>query len=78
MAQSLAVFHIRPGVDEQGKEVKLGHGFTAGVISRPTPFEVRLLPRSVAHEDLIESTVENHGWEESGAGTIRRMMAESA
>lgn len=78
MAQSLAVFDIKPGLDDQGKEVKLKHGFSAGVIGRPTPFEVRLLPRSQVHEKLIESTVEKHGWEESGATVIRQMMEERA
>lgn len=76
MAQSLAVFDIKPGVDDAGKEVKLEHGFSAGVIARPAPFEARLLPRSAAHEKLIEGTVEKHGWEESGAKVIRKMMEE--
>ncbi|KAF2631897.1 putative cytochrome P450 oxidoreductase OrdA-like protein [Macroventuria anomochaeta] len=76
MAQALAVFDIKPGVDDEGKEVKLTHGFQHGVIGRPTPFEVRLLPRSEAHGELIGSTVEKHGWKESGAAVIRKMMAE--
>lgn len=76
MAQSLAVFDIRPGVDEQGREVKLEHGFLSGVIARPTHFDVRLLPRSAAHDELVERTVEKHGSEESGAKVIRGMMAE--
>jgi cytochrome P450 len=78
MAQSLAVFNIKPGVDEEGNEVKLTHGFQEGVIGRPTPFEVRLLPRSEVHEKLIESNVEKHGWEKSGAEVIRKMMTERA
>lgn len=78
MAQSLAVFDIKPGVDDAGKDVKLEHGFSAGVIARPAPFEVRLLPRSAAHEKLIESAAEKHDWEESGAKVIRKMMEEQA
>lgn len=74
MAQALAVFDVKPGVDEDGKEVKLAHGFEAGVIGRPEPFEIRLLPRSGVHERLIYSTVEKHGWEESGSEVIRKMM----
>ncbi|KAF1924462.1 cytochrome P450 [Didymella exigua CBS 183.55] len=50
MAQSLALFDIIACVDDAGKEVKLEHGFSAGAIGKPTPFEVRLLPRSAAHE----------------------------
>lgn len=78
MAQALAVFDIQPGVDDKGRKVKLEHGFQAGVIGRPTPFKVRLLPRSETHRQLIESTVEKQGWKESGAAVIREMMAESA
>ncbi|KAJ4985571.1 hypothetical protein SVAN01_08948 [Stagonosporopsis vannaccii] len=76
MAQSLTVFDIKPGVDDKGRAVELTHGFQGGVIGRPTPFEVRLLPRSAKHKRLIISTVEEHGWEESGAADIRNMMAE--
>lgn len=78
MTQALAVFDIRPGLDENGKEVELTHGFQEGVIGRPTPFQVRLLPRSNAHEKLILDNVEEHGWGESGAEVIKRMMAERA
>ena len=78
MAQSLAVFNIKPGIDDEGNEVKLTHGFQEGVIGRVTPFEVRLLPRSELHEKLIESNIEKYGWEESGAEVIRKMMAERA
>jgi cytochrome P450 len=73
-AQSLAVFDIRPGVDDGGKEVELVHGFTDGIIGRPTPFEVRLVIRSREHEELIEKFVERYPWEESGAGFVERMM----
>jgi hypothetical protein len=76
MAQSLAVFDIKPGVDDAGKEVKLEHSFSAGVIARPAPFEVRLLPRSAAHEKMIETAVDKHRCEESGAEVIRKMMEE--
>ncbi|UPX10730.1 uncharacterized protein EKO05_0001372 [Ascochyta rabiei] len=76
IVQALAVFRIQPGLDEEGKEVKLTHGFQEGVIGRPTPFDVKLLPRSEVHERLIEGTVEKHGWEESGAESIRKLMAE--
>lgn len=75
-AQALSVFDIKPGVDEEGKELKLTHGFLNGVIGRPTPYKVRLLPRSEAHENLIVRNVEEHGWEESGAEVIRGMMNE--
>lgn len=76
MAQALAVFDIKPGLDESGKELELTHGFQEGVIGRPTPFQVRLLPRSEAHEKLIMNNVAEHGWEESGAEVIEKMMAE--
>lgn len=76
IVQSLAVFDVEPGVDSEGKEVELTHGFREGVIGRPTPFEVRLLRRSEVHEKLIESNVERYGWEESGAEVIKKMMAE--
>lgn len=75
VTQSLAVFDIKPCVDDKGREIDLKHGFQGGVIGRPTPFEVRLLPRSDEHEKLIASTVEQHGWKESGAEEIRNMMA---
>lgn len=76
MAQALTVFDIKPGVDEEGKEVQLTHGFQSGVIGKPTPFRVRLLPRSEAHERLIMRNAEEGDWEESGADSIRQMMAE--
>lgn len=47
-----------------------------GVIGRPTPFEVRLLPKSEVHEGLIEGVVEKHPGDDSGAEVIRKMMAE--
>lgn len=75
MAQTLAVFEIRPGVDDEGREVVLTHGFEAGVIGRPTPFQVSLLPKSGEHEALIENIVKEHGWQESGAAVIRDIMA---
>lgn len=78
MAQALAVFNVKSGVDKEGNEVELKHGFEPGVIGRPEPFEVRLLPRSEVHERLIELTVEKYGWEDSGSEMIRKMMAERA
>jgi cytochrome P450 len=76
VTQALAVFDIKPDVDEKGNEVPLKHDFQEGVLGRPTPFDIRLLPKSKAHEDLIKDVVDRHPWEESGAEVIRKMMAE--
>lgn len=73
-AQALAVFDIRAGVDEEGREVELVHGFRGGTIGRPTPFEVRLVARSGAHERLVEGFLEGNPWEESDAGFVEKMM----
>jgi cytochrome P450 len=73
-AQSLAVFDVKRGVDDAGKEVELVHGFTEGVLSHPTPFEVRLVPRSATHQELIKRFMEENPWQESDAGFVRQMI----
>jgi cytochrome P450 len=74
MAQVLTVFAIKPSVDEEGNDIELTHGFQGGVIGRPTPFEIRLIPRSEAHKKLIEGIVEKYPWDKSGAKVIKKMM----
>jgi cytochrome P450 len=73
-AQSLAVLNINRGVDDEGKEVEMVHGFMDGIIGRPTPFKVRLVTRSGKHGELIEKFVEQHPWEESGAEFVEKMI----
>ncbi|KAH7380391.1 cytochrome P450 [Phaeosphaeria sp. MPI-PUGE-AT-0046c] len=49
-------FNIRPGLDENGKEIKLDiFAYTNTENMRPEPFKVRFTPRSPKIKDLVES-----------------------
>lgn len=68
IAQSLAVFNISK-FEETGKET----GFLPGVVSHPEPYQLRVTPRSEAHEALIRSVEIDHPWEESHARVIEKV-----
>jgi cytochrome P450 len=67
IAQTLAVFDIRKGIDENGREIEPPLGATPGVVSHPLPFQCRLVPRSEKHAELIRSVEIQHPWEEGDA-----------
>ncbi|EME85507.1 uncharacterized protein MYCFIDRAFT_40760 [Pseudocercospora fijiensis CIRAD86] len=53
-ARFLWAFEIKPGVDEEGNEVKLDiFAYTPSENQRPEPFSVRFIPRSPEIRDLI-------------------------
>ncbi|KAJ3560335.1 hypothetical protein NP233_g10902 [Leucocoprinus birnbaumii] len=56
IAHTLAVYDIRPGLDENGNEAKIVPDYTSGLFSYPAAFPARVIPRSKAAEDLIVST----------------------
>lgn len=70
IARSLAVFDIKKGVDELGKEIEPEVSSMPGVISHPVPFTAVVTPRSLKHEDLIRQVEKVHPWEISNAGEL--------
>ncbi|KAF7189160.1 Cytochrome P450 monooxygenase [Pseudocercospora fuligena] len=56
----LWAFDIRPGLDEDGKEVKLDiFAYTASENQRPEPFKARFIPRTPEIRDLILKEAES-------------------
>ncbi|KAK7425514.1 hypothetical protein QQZ08_007955 [Neonectria magnoliae] len=56
----LWAFHIRPGLDDQGNEVKLDvDAYSVSQVSRPLPFKVRFLPRSTTIAKLVKQGAED-------------------
>ena len=57
IARLLWAFNIEPAIDEKtGKEVELDtEAFTDGLVTRPLPFQVRFVPRSAKHVDVIRN-----------------------
>ncbi|ROV94041.1 hypothetical protein VMCG_08273 [Cytospora schulzeri] len=70
VVRSLAVFDIRKGVDDSGKEIEPEVSFSPGIISHPTPFKATVKPRSSVHENLIRQVESQHPWEKSSAGEL--------
>jgi len=56
IAHVLAVYDIRPGLDKDGKEIKMEPRMTSGLLSYPEPFACRITPRSKQAEDLISNS----------------------
>jgi len=52
----LAVYDIRPGLDKDGKEVKIKPEMTSGFFSYPKPFACRITPRSKEAKELIQNS----------------------
>ncbi|KAF8815532.1 cytochrome P450 [Phlegmacium glaucopus] len=53
----LAVYDIKPPVDDHGNIIKLEPKFTSGLLSYPVPFKCIISPRSAAAEALIKDSV---------------------
>lgn len=54
----LAVYDIRPPVDDQGTIIKLKPEVTSGLLSYPVPFKCIITPRTPAAEVLIRDSVD--------------------
>ncbi|KAM5343952.1 hypothetical protein ACJ41O_012489 [Fusarium nematophilum] len=55
----LWAFHIRPGLDAEGKEVALdADAYSVSQVNRPLPFKVRFLPRSTSIASLVRQEAE--------------------
>ncbi|KAI1756353.1 cytochrome protein [Xylaria castorea] len=70
IAQSLSVFNISKGLDENGLEIEATAQFTPGVISRLEPFKAIIKPRSPQHEVLIRQVEELYPWEAGNADEL--------
>ncbi|KAF7761211.1 hypothetical protein Agabi119p4_10620 [Agaricus bisporus var. burnettii] len=57
IASVLAVFDIKPSLDENGKEIEIKPDMSDGLLSYPEPFECRIIPRSKEAEQLIRNSV---------------------
>jgi len=53
----LAVYDIKPPIDDQGTTIKLKPEFTGGLTSFPVPFRCVIKPRTPAAEALIRDSV---------------------
>lgn len=78
LTQSLAVFETHKALDDGGKVIEPEHGFSGGIIGRPTPFRVRVVARSGKHEDLIQRVMQEHPFEESDARDLSYHRASVA
>ncbi|KAF9442390.1 cytochrome P450 [Macrolepiota fuliginosa MF-IS2] len=56
IAHVLAVYDIRPGLDNNGKEIEIKPEMTGGSLSYPERFACRITPRSKEAEDLINNS----------------------
>ncbi|KAJ3565256.1 hypothetical protein NP233_g7746 [Leucocoprinus birnbaumii] len=56
IAHVLSVFDITPGLDSDGKEIRFEADVTPGIVSYPVPFSCRIVPRSLAAENLIRDS----------------------
>ncbi|KAI9375047.1 cytochrome P450 [Aspergillus egyptiacus] len=65
VAQSLAVFNFQAHSDGNTRAE-----FLPGVVSHPAPYQLKITPRSAAHEELIRSVAVDFPWEESDARNI--------
>ncbi|KAL0958951.1 hypothetical protein HGRIS_014263 [Hohenbuehelia grisea] len=61
IASILAVFDVRPGMDEDGKPVRVQARFDTGMISHPLPFRHSITPRSNHSRGLITESILCHG-----------------
>ncbi|KIJ46941.1 hypothetical protein M422DRAFT_164656 [Sphaerobolus stellatus SS14] len=52
---TLATCDVLPGIDEDGKEIITEHGYTSTIISFPTPFKMRIRPRSPKALELLQA-----------------------
>ncbi|EAU32059.1 conserved hypothetical protein [Aspergillus terreus NIH2624] len=68
IAQSLTVFRF-----EKDPAVTAQPEFLPGVVSHPTPYQLKITPRSAQHEALIRSVEVEHPWEESHAKEIEKI-----
>jgi len=57
----LAVYDIKPPVDDQGNALKLEPEFTTGLLTYPVPFKCNIKPRTPAAEALILDSVNEDG-----------------
>jgi len=57
----LAVYDIKPAVDDHGDTIKLKPEFTSGLVSHPVPFKCSIKPRTPAAEALISDSVNEEG-----------------
>ena len=63
------LFLIDPGAPEPD--------WLPGVISQPGTFDLNVVPRSPAHEELIRSIETDHPWKNADATDISRFMARN-
>ncbi|KAF5391170.1 hypothetical protein D9757_002998 [Collybiopsis confluens] len=54
----LSAFEIKPGANEDGRDVKTEPAFASGMICHPLPFKTTIKPRSEKARLLIEETVD--------------------
>lgn len=57
----LAVYDIKPPVDDQGNDIKLEPEFTNGLLSYPVPFKCIIKPRTPVAAALIRDSVNEDG-----------------
>ncbi|KAF9893353.1 hypothetical protein FE257_011785 [Aspergillus nanangensis] len=71
IAQSLAVFNFEHSPDASGAATP---EFLPGVVSHPSPYQLKIVPRSPQHETLIRSVEVDHPWEESHAKELEQIV----
>ena len=58
IAQILWAFYIEQAGDEHGKLIELDESaYMDGFLLAPMPFQIRLVPRSKEHADVVRSVV---------------------
>ncbi|KAF6793740.1 O-methylsterigmatocystin oxidoreductase [Colletotrichum sojae] len=71
IAQTLAAFDLRWDVDENGKELEVDVKPKAGILSYPTDFKCRAVPRSKKHVELVEQVERKHPFQPSDASLLQ-------
>lgn len=74
IANTLAVFDVKKPLGEDGKEIEPPVDFTPGIISHPTPYKCRIIPRSQEHKQLISDFEKDHPFEDSDAKDLERAL----
>lgn len=71
MVQTLATFNLTKAVDANGVEIELDVKPKPGVLTYPTEFKVKAMPRSDEHVKLIRELESKHPFEQSDSSLLQ-------
>ncbi|KAI3549231.1 O-methylsterigmatocystin oxidoreductase [Colletotrichum abscissum] len=71
MAQTLAAFTIAKALDKNGEEIEVDVRPKPGILTYPTAFKVRVIPRSKEHAELVRQAGRKYPYEASDAPLLQ-------